>query len=228
MTRTRACAARGCRNTCWTRSRLCSTHYQRLARFGHESQRPIREATLRVYRREARRFLQANADHPATHAALTVIQRAPEHATSWARKAFQRLQWLAVEPHEVLERALTFYLLLQRDGRHFVSDGAFEGLMGRDINHSRPVGRNALGKRQFLPAPFNRAVGRYVVEHLSPFLANVLRWTKETEEAERKLHADMRVPFPVRARIDCASLTRWRARCKPMEAQVESEVQEGA
>lgn len=199
MTSRRPCEHYRCHRQASLRGRYCSVHYSRDALLGSTAQRPLPSRILKPYRRLAKEFLRRHLDHPATKAALVYLDRAYHEARGVREKAaWERVVSLGVPSLEVLEIALSMQFARYYDPRLFATDRSFTVLLGRAVLLARPSGKNALGVYVQIKGPLRLAMGRSLINLLAAYLAGATRWVEETYEAEQKLAADLRTPFPVK------------------------------
>ncbi|HKJ88542.1 MAG TPA: hypothetical protein VKA48_08540 [Gammaproteobacteria bacterium] len=202
----RQCAVPGCVKNRHGIGHHCKAHGNRKRVFGHPEGRRIRRSEYLSEAANVTLFLTKHADHPG-------IEAADRFAENWllsgglshvpGHTEVDRLRGAGVTPEDVINELLAIWLHLRWASKHVSWLGSEETqvrAIGTALLHlaSRThTYTTASGQRRYkvLPGYLRRDVGRYFVQALAPFAANVMAGIEADLQAKQAGLSALRQPF---------------------------------
>lgn len=196
MTESRArewCAVEGCSGRPRRFSRYCATHYGRSVATGSPGGRIVRKGTLKPYVREAARFIERHAEHPATQAALTwcgTLLEPQGETAGFLRGEFRRLREGGATAEGLLAGALGFAFWEAWQVRPMLDGRCADTNLGRAMLRVIPARRitSRTGKRYSVRVSSSHAaaLGEHTRAEVGLFLVMAAReLVKESERPEQ-------------------------------------------
>lgn len=207
------CQAPGCRQQREGVALHCRAHNNIYKQYGHPLGRPIPAKHWAPQRAIVAELLTTNADHPGvTQATLVVsdwVAKAQRSADAYkGAEEVRRLVMHGISARDILATVSAVSLYLHQNPRAVLSDRAADYAISRAVFGLAPRPRRILKtptgwgsvKKPTSYSPKARAsgmaaVGKYLREALSPFLANVLRSVETLGEQKAQAQAAMAAPL---------------------------------
>lgn len=203
----RQCDVPGCTSNRYGIGRYCKRHAERKRTYGHPEAHRLRPSLYVGESHKVAYFLVRHSDHPGIAAATTF-------ADNWLNSAglgvdvpgiteTQRLKESGVIGYDIVTEVLAIWLYCHWASRHVAWLGDME-VQARAIGGAilylakrELVSVDPSGKRSYrsISGRVRREVGRYFVEALAPFGANVMAAIEAEEQANKERLSAMRIPF---------------------------------